>query len=152
MTLRQPAHPLITPRCHTHAVARASCALFYGLCLWQVCGKALEADDEELEQQKQHFTGQTEAGKTPIQGPSGQQPPETPPQQSQQAQARTATEGKEAELSGGEKISERREGGQQAQAGQQQPQRQRRYLIHEFPGHFSNTLILCAACLCSMPL
>ena len=101
-----------------------------------MCGKALEPDEDELEQQKQHFTGQAEAGKTPIQGPPGQQPQEQQkPQQPKQEPGKAAAEGKEAELSGGEKIAERREGGQQQpQSGQQQPQKQRRYLIHEFPG------------------
>lgn len=98
----------------------------------QVCGKALEPDEEEQEQQRQHFTGGTEAGRTPISGPAGGQPQET--QQPQQGQAQPAAEGKQAELSGGEKVVERREGGLQAQGGQKEPQKQRRYLIHEFPG------------------
>ena len=117
----------MTPHTRCVLVSALLCAVL------QVCGKALEADEEEQEQQKQHFTGQTEAGRTPIQGPPGQQPHET------QEQGGAGAESKAAELSGGEKISERREGGQQPQQGQQPTQKQRRYLIHEFPGRSSNT-------------
>lgn len=79
----------------------------------QICGKALEPDEEELEAQRQHFTGAQAEGKMPLQSGAGEQQPQTTTTQQQQPQR--GKEGKEAELSGGENLGERREGGQQTE-------------------------------------
>jgi hypothetical protein len=103
------------------------------LLVLKVCAKALEPEEEEeaehrpagaSEQVKVQGQGQAEGKEQPTQPQQGQQQPSGAPSTTTTT---TGGEGKEAELSGGEKQRER--AGQMTQPKEQQ----RRYLIHEIP-------------------